>query len=839
MTTDAGSDGRTGLGPGAAGIVARARQAAADYGDASLGVNHWLLAVLSRHGRMAEGLTAGLTAATLQPWLHGRLRADDPGAPLDEATVETRASALATARGRPMVTEAEVVEVVLRAAGYATGSPPTTDTATAAAGAATGAVKPAGGGAPTPPAGGRSLDASRMPPAEVGGATVAPAGSPPSSPPAARAWQPRASRPTPALDQFGRDLTAEAAAGRLPELIGRRTELDIVIETLCRRTKRNPVLVGPAGTGKTAIVEGLAVRVVSGDVPKLLRGLRIVALSPSALVSGAGVYGVLDERMRSIIAEASQDGIALFIDELHSIVGAGGARGSSDIASLLKPALARGEIACIAATTDEEYRQYIEQDAALERRFAPVLVREPTVDESVAILRSHRDALARLRGVSVDDATLRELVRFSIDAMPERRLPDKAVELLEQVVAHAVATDTTAVSPADVDTVSRRLTGLPTDGGARLDTLAAALRRESLLAPSDVDRLVARLAVGMRGVDVRTERPNGVVLLAGGQARGAAGIAETVAAALFGSPDRVVTVEAGRMAQEHDVAMLVGAPPGYVGYSDDLPIHAIKRMPACVLLVLDIDLAHTRVRDLLGRAVAMGVIEDGSGRPIHLSDTVVILATAEADRAPRRIGFAPIPPDGTRQAATAGAPDGASEDATAGGDGRTAPAVAADPVALLGPALGDEVDLVFDRAPETGSRETWVASTLLPDVARRLAERGVVLEWDGAAVAWLVLHGPADLRARAWERFLDGSVGPRLAAAIATASARGEPAPRLRATATADGIVVEESPRVPGTTQPPGAVPGTTQPPATTQPPGAVPGTTQPPGTTPATEGGA
>jgi ATP-dependent Clp protease ATP-binding subunit ClpC len=316
-----------------------------------------------------------------------------------------------------------------------------------------------------------------------------------------------------------------------------------------------------------------------------------------------------------------------------------------------------------------------------------------------------------------------------------------------------------------------------------------------------VERLVARLAVGMRGVDVRTERPNAIVLLAGDQARSAAGLAETVAATLFGSPDRVVTVEAGRMTQDHDVAMLVGAPPGYVGYSDDLPIHAIARMPACVLLVLDVDLAHARVRDLLGRALATGVLEDGAGRPIHLSDTVVLLATAEADRAPRRIGFAPVAPDGAGSAGGVLVTGAASPQEAA---------AATDPVALLGPALGQEVDLVFDRMPATGSREAWVATTLLPDVARRLAERGVILTWDEAAVAWLVREGPKDLRPRAWERFLDASVGPRLAAAVDAAASRGGTAAALRATATADGIVVMESPGTPAAaTTPTGAAPAT------------------------------
>ncbi len=358
MTTDATDPDGAVLGPGAAAIVRRANDAAADSGDAALGVNHWLIAVVTRNAAMAEGLADGLAASALRPWLHERLRAGEAGARLDEATVVADARTLAARRGSATPNEADVVEVVLRAAGYTVhgksgpvaGGPPTPPGGGpgmasgaahgAASGATDGAAVAGGGGqeSPSTPQG----DSAR--PASDGGAG-------PATAPGGGAWTPRAKRPTPTLDAFGRDLTAEARAGRLPELIGREVELSVVVETLCRRTKRNPALVGPAGTGKTAIVEGLAARVVAGEVPALLRGFRIVQLSPSSLVAGAGVYGVLDERMKAVLAEAAQDGIALFIDELHSIVGAGGARGSSDLASLLKPALARGDIACIAATT--------------------------------------------------------------------------------------------------------------------------------------------------------------------------------------------------------------------------------------------------------------------------------------------------------------------------------------------------------------------------------------------------------------------------------------------------------------------------------------------------------
>jgi ATP-dependent Clp protease ATP-binding subunit ClpC len=761
MTTDATDPDGAVLGPGAAAIVRRANDAAADSGDAALGVNHWLIAVVTRNAAMAEGLADGLAASALRPWLHERLRAGEAGARLDEATVVADARTLAARRGSATPNEADVVEVVLRAAGYTVhgksgpvaGGPPTPPGGGpgmasgaahgAASGATDGAAVAGGGGqeSPSTPQG----DSAR--PASDGGAG-------PATAPGGGAWTPRAKRPTPTLDAFGRDLTAEARAGRLPELIGREVELSVVVETLCRRTKRNPALVGPAGTGKTAIVEGLAARVVAGEVPALLRGFRIVQLSPSSLVAGAGVYGVLDERMKAVLAEAAQDGIALFIDELHSIVGAGGARGSSDLASLLKPALARGDIACIAATTDEEYRRFIEDDPALERRFAPVLVREPTVEQTIAIVSSHRDALVALRGVAVDDPLLGRIVRFAGDAMPDRRYPDKAVELLEQVVAHAVATGRPAATPEDVDVVGRRLTGLPTDVGRRLDDLAGRLAAADLLSPADVDAVIERIGVGMRGADVRRERPNAVVLLAGEVARAAPALAAAIADGLFGSPDRVVTIEAGRMTQDHDVAMLVGAPPGYVGYSDDLPIHAIDRMRACVVLVEDVDRAHPVVLDVLGRAVGSGILADGAGRPIHLSETIVLLATASAAAARRRLGFDPSA--------------SAADDAAGGTRGGAAAGRAAiDPRALLGPLLGDEVDVTASEAPGAGSREAWIARTLLPAVARRFAERGVTLTWDPAVVGHLAAQGPPGTQGRAWERYLDDELGPLVAEAIA------------------------------------------------------------------------
>jgi ATP-dependent Clp protease ATP-binding subunit ClpA len=294
-----------------------------------------------------------------------------------------------------------------------------------------------------------------------------------------------------------------------------------------------------------------------------------------------------------------------------------------------------------------------------------------------------------------------------------------------------------------------------------------------------VEALVDRIGVGMRGADVRRERPNAVVLLAGEQARAAPALAATIADGLFGSPDRVVTIEAGRMTQVHDVAMLVGAPPGYVGYSDDLPIHAIDRMRACVVLVQDADRANPVVLDVLGRAVGSGILADGAGRRIHLSETVVLLATTSAATARRPIGFDP---------SAAGVPTPGDTPGPAAGV--AAPHGTADPRAMLGALLGDEVDVVVTEAPGSGSREVWIERTLLPEVARRFADRGIALAWDPSVPPHLAAHGPIGTQGRSWERYLDDELGPLVAEAIDAAGEAGTPG-GVRATVR-DGVLALE-----------------------------------------------
>ncbi|HCJ09534.1 MAG TPA: hypothetical protein DHW14_00005, partial [Clostridiales bacterium] len=509
---------------------------------AALGVNHWLLGLVERNAAMVENLAGGVSVGRLTRTLERQVSQGDVGEPMTREMLIARAVAHARGRGAKRATELDVACAVLAAAGYSL-----VGDSGPGAGAAGGAAPDPGAG-PTP-----DPDTAPVP------------------------YRPRATRRTPTLDKLGWDLTRAAVEGRLTPVVGRESEIQLVIETLCRRTKRNPVLVGPAGVGKTAIVEGLAQLIVSGRVPAVLQGTRLISLPVSSLIAEAGVVGQLEERMKAVLSEAAQDGIVLFIDEVHSIVGAGASavHAAGDVSNQLKPALARGDIACIAAATDEEYRRFIERDSALERRFQPVRVQELTAGQSLQVLEVLRDDLQRDRGVRVPDEVLVWLVDFADRFLKNRFFPDKAVDALEQCVAHCVARGRHEIDLSDAEAVARRMIGMPVAIGERVNGMTGALRENVLLLDEDIQTLGDRLQVTMRGLDLRPERPNAVVLLTGDAASRARTIAETIARSLYGAPERVVDVDFGRLVHESDVNVLVGAPPGYIGYSDSLPLHRV------------------------------------------------------------------------------------------------------------------------------------------------------------------------------------------------------------------------------------------------------------------------
>ena len=523
------------------------------------------------------------------------------------------------------------------------------------------------------------------------------------------------------------------------QLVGREEELQLTMETLCRNTKRNPVLIGPAGVGKTAIVEGLANRVIGGNVPAPLKDVRIISLQPSVLVAGTNTRGDLEKRMQSILTEAAQQRVILFIDEIHTIIGAGGMVGTNDLGALLKPALARGEIAVIAATTDDEYRRFIEADTALERRFQPIRINELSPELTFKILSALRDRLSPKYNVRVADDVLEWLVRFGQQYMKNRQFPDKAVDLLEQSIAHAVAQGSPVLDMKEAQEVAQRMVGMPLSLENRLSSLQKVLQEQGLMRPEEVGGLLNRLQVTMRGLDLRAGRPNAVLLLSGAAAELSETISRTIAASLFGDAERVVTIDMSRMQHPMDVSLLVGAPPGYVGYSERLPLHRLIQIPWCVVRLENIDLCHPSVRAVVNQGLQEGRLTDGQGKSIYFSDAVVLMTAEVTIQVQRSLGFQLKDEQGVEV-------------------GDVYKAVAE----LIGNELASQVDLFMPGIQPASISREWLKDHMLADLADRYLKQGLKLNWDTSLVDWLAEARNQFLSERDWERWIDYSLSPAI-----------------------------------------------------------------------------
>ncbi|GAA3193646.1 ATP-dependent Clp protease ATP-binding subunit [Nonomuraea roseoviolacea subsp. carminata] len=495
---------------------------------------------------------------------------------------------------------------------------------------------------------------------------------------------------TPSLDQFGRDLTEEARQGRIDPVVGREDEIEQALEVLSRRTKNNPALIGEPGVGKTAIVEGIAQRIVNGDVPDPLKDRRVVALDLTGMVAGTKYRGEFEERIKKVVDEvrAAADRTIVFIDEMHTLVGAGSAEGGMDAANILKPALARGELHVIAATTIDEYRKNVEKDAALERRFQPILVAEPTVEETIEILRGLRDAYEAHHQARITDEALHAAAILSDRYIPDRFLPDKAIDLMDQAAARVRLRARTPST--DVRDLEERLDALRRDKDqavagddfdkakeltAEIGKLRPELERARQVrdeAPQVTAEDVAEIVSRRTGIPVRqlTEqererlmrledhlhqrvvgqdeavvaiaeavrraraglsdphRPIGSFLFLGPTGVGKTELARALAAALFGGEDHMVRLDMSEYQERHTVSRLVGAPPGYVGYEEAGQLtEAVRRRPHCVLLLDEIEKAHPDVTNILLQMLDDGRLTDGQGRTVDFTNTIVIMTS--------------------------------------------------------------------------------------------------------------------------------------------------------------------------------------------------------------------
>ena len=440
----------------------------------------------------------------------------------------------------------------------------------------------------------------------------------------------------PLLAEFSRDLTEAAGRKALDPLIGREEEVERVQQVLCRRTKNNAVLIGEPGVGKTAIVEGLAQRIVDGGVPRFLADKRIVALDISLVVAGTKYRGQFEERLKAIMKElVEHPNIIVFIDELHTLVGAGSAEGSLDAANILKPALSRGEIRCIGATTPSEYRKYIEKDRSLERRFQAVKVEAPDEARTIAILTGIKDRYEAFHDVAYTPEAIEAAVYQSSRYITDRFLPDKAIDLVDEAGARAKlrhAGPRIVVGKAEIDEVVAKWTGIPLasvtqDESEKLLRMEAALHERVVSqdqAVSALSRAIRRSRAGLKNPN----RPVGSFVFLGPTGVGKTELARALAGFLFGSDAALVRFDMSEYMEKHAVSKLIGSPPGYVGHEEGGQLtERVKRHPYSVVLLDEIEKAHPDLFNILLQVFEDGHLTDGLGNRVSFKHAIIIMTS--------------------------------------------------------------------------------------------------------------------------------------------------------------------------------------------------------------------
>ena len=442
---------------------------------------------------------------------------------------------------------------------------------------------------------------------------------------------------TPALTKYGRDLTAQAKNGELDPVVGRQIEIDRVIQILSRRKKNNPILIGEPGVGKSAIVEGLALRIVAKEIPAL-EGKRIISLDIASMVAGTTYRGQFEERIKTVIKELNDHPeIILFIDEIHTLMGAGNAQGSLDAANILKPALARGEVQCIGATTISEYRTSIEKDGALERRFQKVTVQPTNADETYTILTRLSETYGQFHHVQYTQEALRACVNLTDRYITDRQFPDKAIDAMDEVGAWKgerleVRGERQEITEADVARVVSQMSGVPVQRvaqaeGEQLRQMASVLQQRVIgqeEAVRKVVKAIQRSRMGLR--DPR--KPIGTFFLLGPTGVGKTHLAQCLAEEMFGNRNAIIRFDMSEYMEKHTVSLLVGAPPGYVAHEDGGKLtEAVRRKPYSIVLFDEIEKAHPDIFNVLLQVMDEGRLTDRQGHIVDFKNTIIILTS--------------------------------------------------------------------------------------------------------------------------------------------------------------------------------------------------------------------
>ena len=584
------------------------------------------------------------------------------------------------------------------------------------------------------------------------------------------------------LSQFCLDLTGKAREGKLDSVVGREKELERVMQILCRRQKNNPCLIGEPGVGKTAVAEALAQRIAAGNVPKKLADREVYLVDMTAIVAGTQFRGQFENRMKGLIDEVKKLGnIILVIDEIHSIVGAGDAEGGMNAANILKPALSRGEIQLIGATTLTEYRKHIENDSALERRFQPVIINEPSVEDTVEILRGIKKYYEKFHGIKISDELVRKMVLLSERYITDRYLPDKAIDIMDEAsswmamnspLINEIDTLTADLSSLNADKASleakedkneddyRRLAELTTSiaqKSGRFDALSAERDKLYLDEASvakvienwtgipassineneyrKISELTAALKSRIIGQDAAIEKTARAIrrsragisykkkpvsfIFAGSTGVGKTELVKVLASYLFDSPESLIRLDMSEFMEKHSVSRIIGSPPGYVGYDDAGQLtEKIRRKPYSVVLFDEIEKAHPDVFNILLQILDDGRITDAHGKTVNFENTVIIMTTNAGSSL-----------DGT--------PAGFTMTASSADEAKVKSALEA----FLRPEFINRVDdiIVFNRL----TRENFgdICRLMLDDLKGVLAEKDINFVYDDAAVEYLVAKG--------------------------------------------------------------------------------------------------